>query len=97
MFPKLDPRLAVSAYYTGDNLGLHKIIHTFFGTISNKHIFYGSKWDMLTPALPVLWRAVIFVICVKEKEDRKRRCTNVRFFPKQQKFMLSGINSSYLL
>ena len=43
------------------------------------------NWDMLTPASTVLWRAVIFVICVKEKEDRKRRCTNVRFFPKTTK------------
>ena len=36
---------------------------------------------MLTPPLTVLWCAVIFVICVKEKKDRKRRCTNIRFFP----------------
>ena len=43
MFPKLDPKLASSAYYIGDNLGLHKLIHTFFGIISNKHIFYGVK------------------------------------------------------
>ena len=40
---------------------------------------------MFTPALTVLWRAVIFVLCVKEKEDRKRRCTNIRFFPKTTK------------
>ena len=43
MFPKLDPKLASSAYYIGDNLGLHKLICTFFGAISSKHIFYGSK------------------------------------------------------
>ena len=40
---------------------------------------------MLTPALTVLWCAVIFVICVKEKEGKKRRCTNKRFFPKTTK------------
>ena len=57
MFPKLDPKLASSAYYIGDNLGLHKLIRTFFGTISSKHInyfFMGQNWDMLTPTLTVL-------------------------------------------
>ena len=43
MIPKLDPKLASSANYIGDNLGLHKLICTFFGTISGKHIFYMSK------------------------------------------------------
>ena len=43
IIPKLDPKLASSAYYIGDNLVLHKVICTLFGTISSKHIFYGSK------------------------------------------------------
>ena len=53
MFPKLDPKLASSAYYIGDNLGLHKLNCTFFGTISTRTFFMGQNWDVLTPTISV--------------------------------------------
>ena len=40
MFPKLDPKLVSSAYYIGDNLGLHKLNRTFFGTIIFKQTHF---------------------------------------------------------
>ena len=40
---------------------------------------------MLTPALTVLWHAVIFVICVKEKEDRKKKMHQHKIFPQSNK------------
>ena len=43
MFPKVDPKSGSSAYYIGDNLGLYKFIHTFFGTIWCRNIIFGSK------------------------------------------------------
>ena len=71
MFPKLDPKLASSAYYIGDNLGLHKLIHTFFGTISSKRIFYGSKLGHAHPNINCFVVCGYFVIFVKEIKTEK--------------------------
>ena len=61
MFPKLDPKLASSAYYIGENLGVNKFFSYLLWDYFKQTLFMGQNWDMLTPTLTVLGCTRLFL------------------------------------